>query len=368
MFLASGTNGGPSLQVRVLSQIAGNDPLVDELISLLRDRSFLRVRGLVAFARWSGLSLLDPDIRRFLSRRDRSLDLIVGVDLGGTTLEALTYLLELPRTRVRVARLGRNDACFHPKVFLADSRTKWVSIVGSSNLSSGGLFTNTEVSVRLIGSARETNPCESLWRQFDIPEAPLSPEHVRDLDSSLLEELSTTLARFQRRVPDKPRISGAISPVPLARALPPMGRAVSPAAGGDGRVVSTTRTGALSRAAELYLELWEETGAGGTQVQVPREAFSVYFGAAPGEILWVQLRTPSGRETRRLQQFANHTFRLSLGFTSSVGRPAVLRFRRLDNDSYRVEVRERSHSGYRRWLTKCSDRRRSGAKGYGIYE
>ena len=72
-------------------QFATVNPLRDLLLACLRDIRYDRFRFMVAFARWSGLFLLDTDLQSFAQRKGTSIRGYVGTDLGGTTIEALTY-------------------------------------------------------------------------------------------------------------------------------------------------------------------------------------------------------------------------------------------------------------------------------------
>src|SRR5688572_69416 len=115
------------MQVEVRLQLAGADRIEQELNELLGQPGYARLRVLVAFARWSGLHLLDAALRAFVDRGEA--DIIVGIDLGGTTGEALEYLMRLPNTRVRVFRSGNPFIVFHPKAYVLDGPGGWCAII-----------------------------------------------------------------------------------------------------------------------------------------------------------------------------------------------------------------------------------------------
>ena len=112
-----------ALEVESRMQFAAHNPMRDVLLDCLRDKQSQRFRFIVAFARWSGLYLLDPEIQNFARRRGTSIEGFVGVDLGGTTIEALTYLSELPTARINVVESNMPSVVFHPKVYEFTGKT-----------------------------------------------------------------------------------------------------------------------------------------------------------------------------------------------------------------------------------------------------
>lgn len=360
------------VRVDVLGQFAGGSPIAAALERELADPKHERLRYLVAFARWPGLNLIDNALRAFAARPGVSIEGIVGIDLGGTTVEALTYLSELPRSVLRIVRSGRRDVVFHPKLFLFDGPDGWTAIVGSSNLTSGGLFTNAELCLRLRGRGTEANPFDGYWALFRTPLPPLTDDHVQVVDADLLAAIAPWLDVAAGRAPDRgKRDSGpALTPVALLAPPPPFKRSPRPPAPSSSvpasrrRVPSAVTSGGQAAGA-FYVELWNETG-GGTQVQFPKEAIEDFFAAAPGSITWVRLNTPGGPETHRIQTFPNSTFRIQLPFVRAAKRPAVLRFERVGQDTYSVGVRSRGQRGYTAWLRACTMRKTSKSKRYGF--
>jgi HKD family nuclease len=179
-----------AITVRATIQAAGRDGLEAELRARLSDIAYRRFRFAMAFARWSGLHLIDVELQAFASAARHSIDGVIGIDLGGTTIEALTYLSELPNTRLRVVRSGMRNVVFHPKVYEFAGPTKWCLIIGSSNLTTGGLLANIESSFIVEGSASDANPGDALFAVFDQP--PFTAEHVRL--AGLTDRLTAALA------------------------------------------------------------------------------------------------------------------------------------------------------------------------------
>ena len=104
-------------------------------------------RIIVAWARQSGVGLLNSALGQSL----RNIDIIVGMANRGTSAEALSLLKVLAR-RVFVYHKHHLQT-FHPKVYLLDSGgstpNKAALLVGSSNLTGGGLFQNIEANLAM---------------------------------------------------------------------------------------------------------------------------------------------------------------------------------------------------------------------------
>lgn len=109
----------------------------------------------VAWARRSGVGLLYTA----LAERLQNVDVVVGMANRGTSAEALALLRSVSR-RVFVYHKHRLQT-FHPKVYLFDDGQSPPSeaalLVGSSNLTGGGLYQNIEgnLALRLSPSDRE---------------------------------------------------------------------------------------------------------------------------------------------------------------------------------------------------------------------
>jgi HKD family nuclease len=371
-----------AVKVDVISQLVGSDPVCDRLKPLLDSRSFKRFRMLVAFTTWPGIYLIQEALEEFV-RAGGTVNAIIGLDLGGTDIESLTYLYELNRCRVRVTDLGSSQAIFHPKVFLADGDESWAAIVGSANSSLGGLFSNAEVAMEVRGVRGEANPFEALWQLYSAPLAPLTSAHVTLLTQKKLRELAPKIE--ERRIARKNWEKKA-GPAPTG--VPPIGWVnhpphvpPPPEAGAPGakagkksragrRAKPTAPKGKERIPRELYMQVWGETG-GGTQVQFPKLAITQFFRAAPGKMTYVRLHTPTGLETHRIQMFKNSTFRIPLKFVApydaSRTKPIVLQVRRLTGENeYRVNVRSRGDRGFADWSRLCTERTGRGSKPYGL--
>jgi HKD family nuclease len=137
------------MKIRMIQQPVHGTRLGDLLREQLgrEEDSWEVFRAAVAFVKVSGVQYIIENLREF-ARRGGRIKISVGVDQRGTSREGLDALL------ASIAPYGgelwafRNESSmlptFHPKVYLFKKADEALVIVGSGNLTSGGLFTNYE--------------------------------------------------------------------------------------------------------------------------------------------------------------------------------------------------------------------------------
>jgi HKD family nuclease len=116
------------------------------LIQYLKRTDFRSFTGISAFASEAGIFGLSGHI---LSAKQNfeNLSLIVGIDQEGTSKEALDEILKLKIDSYIFYQ--SEPPIFHPKIYLFEGEKDNKLILGSSNLTVRGLFTNTESSLLL---------------------------------------------------------------------------------------------------------------------------------------------------------------------------------------------------------------------------
>ena len=126
--------------------------LGNRLIELLDTADYQTLNIVVAFAKNSGVLRIKDALERFRQRGSK-VNVYVGVDLGGTSYEALTALL-LHTDSLNVVHSEKWQT-FHSKIYQFVGNDKGLVIVGSQNLTGGGLWTNFESSVLIpvLGSS-----------------------------------------------------------------------------------------------------------------------------------------------------------------------------------------------------------------------
>ena len=122
-----------------------------------------KVNIAVAFLRKSGIDQIYNALDYALTKNNAKIEIIVGLDFKTTDYNALIALEEIKSKYTGFIyycfgdkRDKFNDLIFHPKIYLFSNSIpeKYTSIIGSSNLTFGGLSSNFEVNVVF----RETKP------------------------------------------------------------------------------------------------------------------------------------------------------------------------------------------------------------------
>ena len=105
-------------------------------------------RAAVAFIKRSGTKHVCEALAAF-SKRAR-VRISVGIDSGGTSIEGLQDLIAAAGTTGQLWVFhNANSSTFHPKIYLFKNASAADLVIGSGNLTEGGLYTNYEASVRL---------------------------------------------------------------------------------------------------------------------------------------------------------------------------------------------------------------------------
>ena len=152
-----------------------NQPLTgqlgDRIVELLESDEFHTLNIIVAFAKNSGVLRIKEALKRF-KEKGGVVNIYVGIDLGGTSYEALTALL-LHTDSLNVVHAEKSQT-FHSKIYQFSGKHKEIIVVGSHNLTGGGLWTNFESSVHLTLDASIAE---------EVPVLNRLNEHIQELNS-----------------------------------------------------------------------------------------------------------------------------------------------------------------------------------------
>lgn len=176
------------MRLRFAGQPFANRPNLMDFIEHTRDHGFDELRIAVAWAKRSGLGRAWDALEEFRSNGGRVL-LILGVSEGGATKEGLELAL---RIADQAYVFHDPQRTFHPKVYFSSSATDGRSLlIGSSNLTAGGLGWNYEASMWVDlepGEGEELTDELSAWFDGLIAEAssciPLTADLISDLEQS----------------------------------------------------------------------------------------------------------------------------------------------------------------------------------------
>lgn len=120
--------------------------LGNRLVELLDSPDYHTLNIVVAFAKNSGVLRIKDALDKF-RKRGGIVNVYVGVDLGGTSYEALMALL-LHTNLLKVVHSEKGQT-FHSKIYQFLGKDKGIIFIGSHNLTGGGLWTNFESSVMI---------------------------------------------------------------------------------------------------------------------------------------------------------------------------------------------------------------------------
>lgn len=202
----------------LLQGLTGSTHL-EALRTLLAQTTPHRVLLSVAYVTQGGVDLIASDI----SAAGCRVDAFVGIRNGVTTLEGLAALMQTG-ANVHCVDTGAHQLLFHPKVYVAWGRTRARAIIGSANLTVGGLNNNIESSVVFDLDAAKDEDVEfldSICAEFDglsaaYPQNIVHVEHVDELkdlyeEGRLVDEASSLPPRAGRATSghgdDVPRMS-----------------------------------------------------------------------------------------------------------------------------------------------------------------
>lgn len=114
----------------------------------------------VAFLKYTGIKVIEKSMRQCLDNGG-NLELIAGLDFKTTDSKALQYFINLKKEYSNVKfycfgdrKENKTNIVFHPKIYLFEKGRETTGIVGSANLTRGGLISNFEVNTVF----KETKP------------------------------------------------------------------------------------------------------------------------------------------------------------------------------------------------------------------
>jgi HKD family nuclease len=234
-----------------------------------------------AFATGSGVKALEPFFDIFLSDGN-SIEVVIGIDRNGTNREAVARLFALQESYVgqfscHVFHAPSNTGIFHPKLYVHRSPRSVSAIVGSANLTLGGLGNNFEslFSYREIPiRSKVAHQLMDAWSTYSVPKSPLKSEFLRKLTRRytrrLLHELpATSSIESERANKGVKSVWASVSSVKLPRSNE---RIQTP------RNIARTPVNAF-----LLIDILTETRS--TQVQLPLAVVEKFFRLAKDQIV-----------------------------------------------------------------------------------
>lgn len=175
------------MKIRFVGQPFATHQNLLDFIEHATSGGFDELRIAVAWAKKSGLGRIWDSLSAFREQGGKVV-IILGVSEGGATREGLEIALDIADEAFVFHDPGRT---FHPKVYLASSAGPRSLMVGSSNLTAGGLGWNHEASLWVDWAADEgTDITDSVTEWFDALTgeqgscAPLTQALINDIANS----------------------------------------------------------------------------------------------------------------------------------------------------------------------------------------
>ncbi len=120
-------------------------PVGDTINSALTQTAYNSFAAFVAFVSVDGINQLKDSFTKFVNNGG-CIRLYIGVDLHGTSKDALQLLLSLEGIQCYVV-YSTNRIVYHPKIYSFEGKNTNMLIVGSSNMTLSGLYQNMEASI-----------------------------------------------------------------------------------------------------------------------------------------------------------------------------------------------------------------------------
>ncbi|MDR1390427.1 MAG: phospholipase D family protein [Treponema sp.] len=170
-------------KIQILSNT--NYPLSDVLKSELIESTKAQIA--VAFLRRTGIDAIYKSLDYALRENNAKIEIIVGLDFKTTDSNALFALKDIESSQKNFKfycfgdkRDNHNDLVFHPKVYLFETalsrNTKYTSIIGSSNLTGGGLTSNFEVnSIFREDTPKYYSQLEAIYNEIKYTDSVFNP-------------------------------------------------------------------------------------------------------------------------------------------------------------------------------------------------
>jgi HKD family nuclease len=177
----------------------------DRIIDLLSSNqpSFSKFFMSVAWVKETGLAHLLPHLDTFRKAGSKAIA-VVGIDTAGTSIQGLEGLLN-SCDEVWVFDNPRPEATFHPKMYSFIGSQEATVLLGSSNLTGGGLFTNYEATLEIQLNLKTKGDQGLLDTIMEAYTRPLGL--ARRLDTGLIGELRRRRLISDETLP-KPRRGG----------------------------------------------------------------------------------------------------------------------------------------------------------------
>jgi HKD family nuclease len=165
------------MEVRIVDNVSLN--MASVLSAAIEHSNDVRIA--VAFVSQTGLGMIWDSMATIL-QAGAYIEFLVGLDLQTTEPDALQSLFELSRHNTKVSLYCYSKAnptgIYHPKLYLMKEDNEVTSVVGSSNLTAGGLKKNMEINVVLRANILDEaiSQCYDIYDRLKFHENKIEPD------------------------------------------------------------------------------------------------------------------------------------------------------------------------------------------------
>ncbi len=340
-----------------------------QLASVLDSNDYDWFTIVIAYANWQGLSLFSSSIEGHLEK-GKKFAVIVGVNNGVTTPDALMYLWYLKQSykkqvEIHIMDWDYKDSIFHPKMYYFQNSDKFNLIIGSNNLTVGGLCRNYELAASHEGDIKKDSYSKKINDFLDVylsKATKLTLKNIRLYAEK--NKLVNEAVSFRNDSAHKNKPS--IKIVVPKKKLPSLAKNLLSKKEHKSIVHDVLTDGDVlsEKPKKLYLQLLKETGSG-WQVQLPTATMGLFFRVGTGKRRKVNFFFGDQKISVTLTHFQNNTHRVRLRPVQKVPRPAILVFTRIDDNNFKCNiVLKKNYESVLR--DKCVEQTRRGSKFWGI--
>lgn len=167
------------MSIQILSNL--NYPIGNIINQELQNAQSARIA--IAFLKYSGIKVIGKSLDQCL-KNNGGVEIIAGLDFKTTDPQSMHYLIQLQKSTPNLKfycygdkDVNKNSIVFHPKIYLFQGKRETTGIVGSTNLTGGGLMTNFEANVIF----KETKPLyfsqlEAIYNSVKFTDSIFSPD------------------------------------------------------------------------------------------------------------------------------------------------------------------------------------------------
>jgi HKD family nuclease len=192
--------------------VADNENL--KLIDVLQGsfKNVTEIKFSVAFLKSSGLNLIKSDLKNILKNKAQ-VEFLVGLDFRTTDPNSLFELKSMQKSYDNLrffcfSEPNKNPFhIFHPKLYIIKNKTgQFTTIVGSSNLTKGGLTDNVELNIIFKGKSTESEILQlmNFYLRMRLRESVFEPsmeyiERYQSVYKTVLKQHDTALKKRETK-------------------------------------------------------------------------------------------------------------------------------------------------------------------------